>query len=328
MGRNSAPSLRRLKTILDRQDPPRWGEAYLPAILATREEAPSRSRPAIVHSSKFKRDCHVLSSVELKALILALYNPSLFEIHEQRMLPFRPSAHPLQGHPCAAGMPLPRTRGTVVIAERLGLLHHHPIVPIGRDEAESKQKVAPFPLIGDFLLFLKDELGPYCVNWTVKRSDADFDRRFPGSRPVQNPDADATSARARHAIEELTYRDVSVPTVRVTEKALGEQLSRNLYEVFLAHALPPPFDGPSRFHIVECVRAAVMMGRAPLEVLLELAYSHGYDVVQARTVVYQAIWARELRVNLFGMVLIDVPLEPERVDVLDHFKDWFGREGA
>ena len=61
-------TLARLYEILRRQDPPQWGKQYDPAIRATREEAPSRSRPAQVWSERLERYCHTLSLVEQKVL--------------------------------------------------------------------------------------------------------------------------------------------------------------------------------------------------------------------------------------------------------------------
>lgn len=42
-------------------------------------------------------------------------------------------------------------------------------------------------------------------------------------------------------------------------------------------------------------------------------------------VLYQAIWNRQVRVNLFRPVLADAPLRPEREDVLTRYANWFAR---
>lgn len=119
-------TLARLKEILRRQDPPQWGKQYDPAIRATREEAPSRSRPAQVWSERLDRYCHTLSLVEQKVLLLALFNPQLFELQEQRMLATETRPHPLAGHSLATGLELPGLRGTIDVCERLDMIDRLP----------------------------------------------------------------------------------------------------------------------------------------------------------------------------------------------------------
>ena len=120
----------RLRAILSRQDPPAFGRHYQPSIYAVREEAPETSRFASVWSALVGREISTLSRPEKWALYVVLYCPWLFDIQEQRMLPYLPAPHPLTGHPLAAGMTLPSFRGTLVVAEELGALDMHPVLHV------------------------------------------------------------------------------------------------------------------------------------------------------------------------------------------------------
>lgn len=102
MGEPRKMTAARLAEILRRQREPQFGRGYDPSIRATREEAPAGSRLAKVWSPQIERVVHTISLPEKHTLALLLYCPSLFEMQEQRMLPFIPAPHPLHGHPSAS----------------------------------------------------------------------------------------------------------------------------------------------------------------------------------------------------------------------------------
>lgn len=141
-------SLRRLQEVLRRQDPPKWGADYDPGIRATREEAPSGSRYLQLWSERLQRYVHALSRVESPAVMLALMNPALFELHEQRMLSMEPRPHPLASHPMAVGLNLPPLKGTIMVAERLDLFSHHQWFR-HREPQTNEEAVLPAPFFGD-----------------------------------------------------------------------------------------------------------------------------------------------------------------------------------
>ena len=176
MSKLTRPSPYRLAQIIQRQDPPGFGANYVPAIKASREEAPPRSRPAWVWWERVGRDLSTLSSVERSMLMPCLYNPSLWEVHEQRMLPTMPRPHPLNGHPKACGLILPPMRGTVDVADSLGLLRFHPLVSVPIDPGSNECERVPFPWMGDLLLFLEDADGPYNVNLDIKWDPKEFEQ--------------------------------------------------------------------------------------------------------------------------------------------------------
>src|SRR6202012_4461115 len=73
MGRVKRLTPVRFKEILRRQNPPVFGQHYEPSIKATREEAPSDSRPAFVWSERLQRDISTLSKPERAVLCIVLY---------------------------------------------------------------------------------------------------------------------------------------------------------------------------------------------------------------------------------------------------------------
>ena len=327
MSKTTRPILARLREILRRQDPPGWGKNYIPAILAERAEAPGRSRPARVWSPKFQRDLHVLSSVELQVLLVALYHPHLFELHEQRMLAMEPRPHPLVGHPAVTDEALPSLRGTIAVAGLLDSVHLHPWIKF-RDENRA-QVTAPFPWVGDFLLFLIDDLGPYCINWTVKRAADDFDRSGKHSRPSRDPAKESIKAKTRHAIEELYYRDADIRTVRIVESDVPKKLSANLRRLYSSFCHEVVIDNDTRARVIDRLQGCLLTDKPPLETFLSLQAQVDLDVIVLKTLMEQAIWQRELRVDLFGAPIFpDCPLPPEKTNLLETFAHWFKRGGA
>lgn len=128
----------RFDQILERQYPARYGKHYIPSILATRTEAPSGSRPAMVWFDRIGRYVHTLSTPERAVLSIITYCPNVIDVLEQRMLPYLPAEHPLSSHHLAAGLVLPRFRGTLAIADELGVLDVHPTIHRDADSKRSR----------------------------------------------------------------------------------------------------------------------------------------------------------------------------------------------
>lgn len=325
MGRHTRPSASRLETILTRQDPPGRRADYIPSIKATRSEAPAKSRFAQVKSPKLGRKIHVLSTVEKQTLLLALYSPSLIDLHEQRMLAMEPRPHPLEGHPSVTGEELPPLMGTIAVAHRLDCLHLHPSFKMKIKDGSSIK--VEFPWIGDLLLFLTDADGPYCVNWDIKKDDQGFEQSSVRSRPVRNPERDAEKVKMRHAIEELYYLDAGIRTVRVTESDVPPRLEENLRRLYASSVQDDGLDGEIRELLIERLRGGMLLGKPPLEIFLALKLQYGIEVRQCKLAMESAIWNRSLRVELYGdPILPDLPLIPEKRDVLKQYAHWFSRE--
>lgn len=315
----------RLQKIYRRQDPPAWGSDYQPGILATREEAPNISRAAQMWSQKLQRYVHALSAIEQTAVRLALFHPQLFELQEQRMLPVTERQHPLSGHPRAVGMDLPLLPGTVMVAERLDLLKAHGWISHFDDVAQETKPV-PTPTFGDLLLFLADEHGPYAVNWTIKQADEDFSRSVNLRRRVRNASADASAARARHAIEEQMYLDAGIRTVRVVADTVPQKLDHNLRILFLHQRPMHVLDCDVQRELEDRIRASIGT-EAPLAVLLGVTHRHGCDYQDVRQAFFCLLWERRVVVELIDeLILVDRPLSRERNSVLKRYSHLFSRE--
>jgi hypothetical protein len=324
MGTTKRLTLARREKILDRQDPPGWGADYVPSILATREEAPSISRPRQIWSDLLGRYCHVLSEVEARAIVLALHHPRLFELQEQRMLSCEPSLHPLARHPIHAVHGRNHFKGTLNVAERLGVLTTHPIVHFTEG---GQAHVTAFPFVGDLLLFMFDEQGPYCVNWTIKLSEEAFRAPIRTDLLSANPERAAADVQARHAIEEIYYQDASIRTQRVVERDIDRGLFATLNHLLLWSRRRACVDitDEMRGDILDRFRGCMASGRPPLDEMLILKRDLSVSLEDLKALLFRAIWRRELRVDLWSGIFVDRPLKPEIRDVLTHYSTWFAR---
>lgn len=328
MSRNALVSAQRLAIINSRQDPPGWGPGYMPSMRATRDEAPTRSRPSMVRATALGRAIHCMSRAEFHATILALYQPRLFDLHEQHALSTVPTEHPLAGHPEGNGLSLPCIDGTVLIAERLGLLMRHPVVlmTVPSTDGGSTFERVPFPYIGDLLLFLRDQEGPYCVNWTVKKTSEDFKRTsFQTCRKPDRAEVHAARAEDRHRLEEMYFACAGIKTVRVSEDLLNETVKFNLAMLIRADHLPVDLSSEVRAELVDRFKLCVLSREAILHHIPKMVSAFSCSQEEVLTVLYQAIWRRELRVDLYRPIMVDKPIHPERMDVLDMYASWFER---
>jgi len=322
MSTQRALTLARRRQILDRQDPPGWGSQYIPSILATREEAPAISRPRQIWAEQLGRYCHVLSSVEARAAMVALYHPALFELHEQRMLSTEPRPHPLSLHPIHQGLRLRPLQGTLDVAQRLDMLKAHPVVHFMDGD---QPRIAPFPWMGDFLLFLQDERGPYCVNWTVKKTSAAFDMPIRTNFLPSDPVRAVSDEQARHAIEEAYYRDAGIRTQRVVEADIDDGLFATLNQLLLWAHRPVTVAHDVRMEIVDRFRACLGASRPPLDEMVAIKSRYPVGLDDLKVILFSAIWHRQLRVDLWSFISVDRPMKPERRDVLVHYAAWFAR---
>lgn len=312
----------RLKRYTARQGTPVWGKDYRPAIQATRYEAPKTSRPTILKSLRLGRDVHTLSSSETRAALLALYHPALFDLHEQRVLSPVPAPHPLQGHPYAVGLSLPNVLGTVVAADQLGAVSRHPKLSMVLGGVSTW---VPVPYLGDLLLFLSDEQGPYCVNWTIKATQGDFQRRHSRPGRVQTLEPDP-SAELRHQIEALHYQAADVRTQRLAGEDLDPELLHNLRELFGWLSEPDQTSPEHREVVIDVFRQGIG-GAHTLHALAQQA-DQATDLGEwnVRRIFYKAVWERELSVDLFRPLLADCPLRAPCEDPLVRYASWFARK--
>lgn len=313
----------RLKTIYLRQMETPWDDRYMPSILATPQEAPSVSRATILMPSKFNRELHLLSSHETAFTLLGTYHPNTVGLQEARMLSADPRPHPLWTFPGIDRNTLPYLKGVIDVAERLGYLDRLPRISIADSQDSGQSFSMVFPWVGDLLWAIKLDERVYCVNWTVKATAEDFDKTTLKRNHTLTSAEEIRNALARHEIEQVYYADAGIRTVRVTGDRLDRHVAANLRQLFLHHSRSLSLNSERREEIVQKFHSALDLGIPPSEVIRLLMSQGCCTLDQGRSLLYQVIWNRELRVDLFRPVLIDHPLNPEVRDVLDVYSDWF-----
>ena len=317
-------SAARLTEILRRQERPTFGTGYEPAIKACREEAPAGSRFAEVWSKRLGRYVHTLSGPERAFLSVLLYcDCGLFELQEQRMLPYAPAAHPLEGHPRAIGLQLDRFRGTLKVADELHHLSFHPFIRLTGDGARD----VPGCWIGDYLGFFLDAQGPFCRNFNIKGTRAEF--TVPSYGVTVNTRLLRATARntARHEVEKQLYADIGIRTIEVATDEIPTILVANLQELLRwqkhRHALTPE----QAQVVVDAFNDGLEAGASPLEVMEVVQLEQRIAMYDQKIVLMQGVFDRKVRLDLFDAhVFIDKPMVPEQQDVLEVFGGWFRRE--
>ncbi len=331
MAKKALISEARLRTILRRQNSPKWGAAYEPAQRATREEAPSISRASMVFVSALGRDIHCLSLAERSAVSLAVYHPMLVDLHEQHVLSLQKAPHPLASHPRARSEVFPPLPGTLEIAKRIaerrGVKARHPYVYI-KDPNNPRGDLIPmpFPYLGDLLLVMEDRAGLYCVNWTVKKTVAAF------SSPIGNvlrareyqrrADERVTS---RHALEAEYFAAAGIPTIQVSEDAIDRLLIANLTILLAWSARPLPGDIQKREDVWKAFHSVVGTKTPLYSVLPDLQQRYELSRDECLRLFYEGVYRRKIRVDLYAPILVDRALRPERRDPLVEFSHWFAR---
>lgn len=318
-------SAARLKTILNRQVPTRWGPHYLPSIMASKGEVPSLSRCCPIFSAKLRRILHLLSPAERLMAILALYHPAVMEVHEQTMLHPLACEHPLVGFRGKSSLGLPPLRGLVAVAEERGLLAFLPTITVpGQDGSRDRLRIV-FPFIGDLLVFLTDvQENAWCVNWSIKDSEEGFKRALQLERlnPLakQKPDFEVI---ARQQIEEAYYQDGEIPTYFISLDQIDRHVANNLLRLFSLHHEVHELEHELECLLIDALQKSVGSRLAPIDLILDFSARWQVKASDCRTAMCQAIWYRRLRVDLFSEVLMDVPLRQEERDVLDVYGEWF-----
>ena len=322
-------TIARLLTMYQRQPGNRFGAQYQPAQRATTGEAPSVSRATILCADKVGgREVHLLSGPELSAALAALYHPGVFDLQEQRMLSPSPCEHPLAGHPIAIGAKLLPLPGTVAVMDDLGVAEHHPTIVDRRSKNPNDWRRLPWPYLGDLLLFLQDQDGLYCVNWTIKDKERAFSTRGGlGTKPSRR-DEDDPGVQRRHEVERRHYAAGGIRTVQVVGSRFNPEVIANLRTLFTHHAWRIDVPLARRRELVEALGTFLGTDMTMEGVLKAVARDFRLDEFCVRVVLYQAIWNRQLRVNLFEPIIADQPLEPEQVDVCSHYAALFARAEA
>lgn len=311
--------------IYRRQSRATWDDTYVPSILATPQEAPSISRAFILTPSKLQgRETHLLSTAERNAALLGLYHPDVIGLQEQRMLSPEPTVHPLWTMLQAERIQLPSLKGIIDVADRLGYLNLLPRLRVPNPKAPEKPLTVVFPWIGDLLWAIRDPAGEiFCVNWTIKDKQADFTRPGPRRDGKLTSQTDSHAVLARHDIERTYYLDAGIRTLRIAGEEIDRHVVANLRQLFLYHRRDVGLSSDQQAEIFDKLIAAFEAEMPPGEIISHFVTRGRYSAEACRTVFYQAIWERRLRIDLFNPILINRPIHPETVDVIAHYQNWF-----
>ncbi|MDX2220341.1 MAG: hypothetical protein SF172_15095 [Burkholderiales bacterium] len=305
-----------------RQPTDRFSPSYEPAIRATREEAPRKSIPCRFQCRKLGREVHALSQAELQFALIALYHPDLWELQEQRILSMVPAPHPLFSHQKAGGRHLPSLPGTMAILDELDMLGRQPKL-IERD-ATGKLNMVPVPWVGDLLLFLQDDAGPYLVNWSIKSTPDEF--LVPRNLdPTRGPPRKAPKQRLRHDVEVLHYQRADIPTRELAPVKDLHQLLGSLTLIYAGNERCPELPEKTRRRLLSQFQLALRNHIPPVELFMLPTIRQIADEATLRNVLFSSIWRRELRVELTQPIHIDEPLIAEQTDLLDRFRTGFSR---
>lgn len=326
MPKKANARLTRLKRLLERQGGEnKFGADYQPANTFTASEQPGDSRPSSVVVEKVPgRELIAQSKIERPPLLLALYHPGVFEVNELRMLSPVPRVHPLVGHPFADGWQFPNLRGTLSVADRLGLLGRHPKLWWPEEQGGPGEWV-PVPFIGDHLIFLIGTNRPYCVNWTIKKDEADFKSRAIRSGPTPKQRSPEPKEIQRHEIEEFYYTDAWIPTYRVTSGTIDKAVAINLEDLvtWQRRELLRPVDLMVENEVIGLAKALVQERWQMNQIINHIAGSYSLPAYDVKIIVKRAMWNRKIRVDLFRRLRDDEPVWPETRDVLVEYAHLF-----
>ena len=334
-------TVERVGEIASRQFPIRFGADYIPSILATREEAPAISRPAIRYSSRLGRDFHALSVPELRAIVLAIHHPRVFDVQENYAYNHGPGTHPLASHPLGCALQLPSTQGTLAIADQFGALSLHPRARLTEDEAVAAEQDVPAAqdeapeqggasdwdpafYIGDLLVYITDEQGPYVLDWDIKQRKGQHGQPGPGTLAKRHSRRAKTSATVRDVVTHAYDAELNIRQVRVAAEEIDDDVAANLFQLLGWHHCRLDRTPTESAELEQAFSASMRIGVSPISILPAWT-ARGWTRQDFQAVLYQAIWERRIRVDLFRPVLINRPLKPEKRDVLEVYGSWFKR---
>lgn len=311
----------RVKTIYLRQRDPTWDQNYQPSIMATPQEAPSLSKASKITYENFGREIHLLSGSELHLCIFALHNPIIVGLQEQRILSPVPTVHPLSSFGGIDKLSLANLQGTLNVAERLGLSELHQKIKIKGNNGFHEVTI---PYVGDFLFAIKENGEIKCLNWSVKSQQKNFTEIELYQFDKVNKNSKALAKLlARHQLEKVYYDDANIRTVFISEDQVDKNVLLNLRQVFLYHRRCKHLLPDQRAELFHFFQTAIQSSIPPAEVVRKFELKGKYSPEESISVLYQSIWQRHLRIDLFQPILIDRPLNPEKNDVFEIYADFF-----
>lgn len=304
---------------------PGWESQHTPAIQAKPRQAPSMSWAYRVEHPEFGKIINAISRPEYDLLFVALFHPTLFQLHDQFVFDLRPGVHPLHGHPYLIGANTPSHKGTLAIARDLGVMSAHPktFMPSAIDPEDGHWVARP--LLGDFMLFLLDDQGPYCLHFDIKHEKGAHDKPGPDVVASRQGDRSKNNASAKFRIKAQYLEELGIRVVYLHPGQVDLEVARNLRFLYAWTVRPSKLGADQQDQLIEHFQRGIEDGTPPAFVISTNAAKYGSTPEECRRVLFQAIWTRRLRVDLFDAILIDQPLYPETRNVIDEYAHWFVR---
>ena len=240
-------------------------------------------------------------------------------------MPAHPIPHPLSTMSSVTDKRMPYLPGTLAIAERIGATHILNTGSLPAENAGNEVLQIILPFFSDILWAVRETDGTVkkCLNWNIKDEEASFSRPFQQKQHRNTKTEDVENTIARHTLERLYHLEADIKTVQLGLDQLDERLQENLKVLFGHHRRKVDLDDQLQVELKERFVTALQTETPPLEVILGVMRRHQFSIDGARTLLWQLIWRRELRVDLFSTLLIDRPLKPEIVDPVMKYADWF-----
>jgi hypothetical protein len=215
----------------------------------------------------------------------------------------------------------------VNVADKLGILSKHPIVHLSNPDNSEQALRHAFPYLGDLLIFLKDDQGPYCVNWSVKPRKADFYAR-PGRRQSKASAklaSEPPSLDTRHLLEERYFADAQIPSHFVAVEDLPFHLIYNLNALCTHSQRTLTLPHEAQEELIHQLQKVVGTPTTVLSMLPIWTARFKCERDELLSAFYKAIWNRRVLVDLYKPVLVDKPLKVQRTDPLLDYAHLFRR---
>ncbi|WP_421376312.1 hypothetical protein ACOCG7_00495 [Paraburkholderia sp. DD10] len=234
------------------------------------------------------------------------------------------SPHPLHNFPGVIAGTLSPLRGMIDVAQRLGYLDRLPRVWAPDTEYAGGRRELVFPFVGDLLWAIRGDRGRfYCVNWSVKDSEIAFKRPLMTERFTQAREQHPISVLPRHEMECTYYADAGIRTIPLAADGIDEDVRSNLRHLFGHHSRIVELPDEEQEELLARFHHCLETGVPPIELIVRLTGAGKYSEDDCKNVLFQGIWFRKLRVDLFRPILINRPLKPETQDILVRYADWF-----
>jgi len=176
------------------------------------------------------------------------------------------------------------------------------------------------------MIFCRDELGPYCIDITVKKSVDDFGRKH-GEILRSGKKSEAASLREknRHKIQDVLNQELGIKMVYVAGDSFDKKLRYNLTHLYKWHARETHLSDVERAYIIEELKECLVSGIPAIRIANAVCNEIGCAEYDFRTVYFQAIWRRELKPSLYSYLQIDAPMTPEIMSPVNEYAEFFTR---